>query len=310
MSTLESATKESIGAVAVDEASFVSYKSSTYPMKNRFPQQMATFVALLVVIVTCSPSEPDEPVACVPGESQECVGPGACKGGQVCTPDGTGFGPCDCGGGGGSGASSSSVTADTVTGTTTSTSGSAGGGGLMSAVSSSSAASGGAGTGGASSCSIYVGSVTNNVDPKASGPGIGGVFMYKGYLGFIAANAMCDEFVAAGSKACTYERIELARQQGAFTSVTLPNDGTAWLDRKTTAVMVNGKKSEPGPGCRCGEHASVNGVDGEYVHIASGNVTYFFDQDCSTAGTTEFDGSACDQATQRALLCCDPNCMP
>jgi len=41
--------------------------------------------------------------ACVPGISVACVGPGACKGGQICKPDGSGFGPCDCGAGGGAG---------------------------------------------------------------------------------------------------------------------------------------------------------------------------------------------------------------
>ncbi len=35
--------------------------------------------------------------ACVPGSTQACVGPGGCSGGQVCRPEGTGFGPCDCG---------------------------------------------------------------------------------------------------------------------------------------------------------------------------------------------------------------------
>jgi hypothetical protein len=34
---------------------------------------------------------------CVPGASQACVGPGGCQGGQVCLPDGSGLGPCDCG---------------------------------------------------------------------------------------------------------------------------------------------------------------------------------------------------------------------
>jgi hypothetical protein len=35
--------------------------------------------------------------ACVPGATQTCVGPGACRGGQQCLADGTAFGPCDCG---------------------------------------------------------------------------------------------------------------------------------------------------------------------------------------------------------------------
>jgi 2-aminobenzoate-CoA ligase len=34
---------------------------------------------------------------CVPGATQTCVGPGACRGGQQCLADGAAFGPCDCG---------------------------------------------------------------------------------------------------------------------------------------------------------------------------------------------------------------------
>jgi hypothetical protein len=34
---------------------------------------------------------------CTRGQTRECVGPGACKGGQACLPDGSGFGACDCG---------------------------------------------------------------------------------------------------------------------------------------------------------------------------------------------------------------------
>jgi hypothetical protein len=48
-----------------------------------------------------SPAVPAEPPAparsCVPGSTQRCVGPGACDGGQVCSPDGMSFGSCDCG---------------------------------------------------------------------------------------------------------------------------------------------------------------------------------------------------------------------
>jgi hypothetical protein len=35
--------------------------------------------------------------ACTPGSTQRCVGAGACEGGQSCSADGAGFGPCDCG---------------------------------------------------------------------------------------------------------------------------------------------------------------------------------------------------------------------
>jgi hypothetical protein len=34
---------------------------------------------------------------CRPGETQRCVGPAACSGGQACTADGMSFGPSDCG---------------------------------------------------------------------------------------------------------------------------------------------------------------------------------------------------------------------
>jgi len=34
---------------------------------------------------------------CVPGVTQECLGPGACRGAQACSTDGDGYGPCDCG---------------------------------------------------------------------------------------------------------------------------------------------------------------------------------------------------------------------
>jgi hypothetical protein len=33
---------------------------------------------------------------CAPGDTRACVGVGACAGGQVCRPDGTGFGSCEC----------------------------------------------------------------------------------------------------------------------------------------------------------------------------------------------------------------------
>lgn len=34
---------------------------------------------------------------CSPGVTQECVGPGGCRGGQACLPDGMLWSPCDCG---------------------------------------------------------------------------------------------------------------------------------------------------------------------------------------------------------------------
>ena len=37
--------------------------------------------------------------SCIPGATQSCIGPGACRGGQQCLRDGTAFGDCDCGAG-------------------------------------------------------------------------------------------------------------------------------------------------------------------------------------------------------------------
>jgi hypothetical protein len=34
---------------------------------------------------------------CIPGVTQLCLGPAACRGAQACLPDGNGYGPCDCG---------------------------------------------------------------------------------------------------------------------------------------------------------------------------------------------------------------------
>jgi hypothetical protein len=43
--------------------------------------------------------KPDQ--LCVPGVTQECLGPGACRGAQACLMDGRGYGTCDCGSGAG-----------------------------------------------------------------------------------------------------------------------------------------------------------------------------------------------------------------
>nr|PZN25197.1 MAG: hypothetical protein DIU78_10725 [Pseudomonadota bacterium] len=47
--------------------------------------------------VSAAPPPSADARVCIPGATQQCVGPGACSGGQACLPDGSGFGPCDCG---------------------------------------------------------------------------------------------------------------------------------------------------------------------------------------------------------------------
>jgi hypothetical protein len=80
-----------------------------------------SFVWIAAIGLGCSGSsdQPGSPLAggaggtadasllCIPGQSVACVGPGACQGGQVCSADGRGYGPCACGSGGGGGAGGS-----------------------------------------------------------------------------------------------------------------------------------------------------------------------------------------------------------
>jgi hypothetical protein len=44
-----------------------------------------------------TPPAPAPDRLCIPGATQECLGPGACRGAQACLADGDGYGPCDCG---------------------------------------------------------------------------------------------------------------------------------------------------------------------------------------------------------------------
>lgn len=46
------------------------------------------------------PAPVDTPASsrvCIPGATQQCFGPGACKGAQACLESGQGYGSCDCG---------------------------------------------------------------------------------------------------------------------------------------------------------------------------------------------------------------------
>lgn len=44
-----------------------------------------------------APGVSDSARLCVPGATQECLGPGACRGAQPCMADGQGYDRCDCG---------------------------------------------------------------------------------------------------------------------------------------------------------------------------------------------------------------------
>jgi len=46
----------------------------------------------------CGGASSSDTGVCDPGVTQVCLGPGACEGAQVCSDDGSRWGPCDCGG--------------------------------------------------------------------------------------------------------------------------------------------------------------------------------------------------------------------
>lgn len=49
------------------------------------------------LLAACGTSKADDGAACEAGATRECVGPGACKGGQQCLEDGSAWGACSCG---------------------------------------------------------------------------------------------------------------------------------------------------------------------------------------------------------------------
>jgi|GEM_PF-1600735 len=57
--------------------------------------------AFLAFVAGCASTETGSPrgseLACIPGATQACLGPGACSGAQLCSANGSGFGACNCG---------------------------------------------------------------------------------------------------------------------------------------------------------------------------------------------------------------------
>ena len=58
----------------------------------------------------------DASAACGIGDTRSCLGPAACEGAQVCLPDRSGFGECDCGSAGSGGAAPVDAGADADSG--------------------------------------------------------------------------------------------------------------------------------------------------------------------------------------------------
>jgi hypothetical protein len=65
---------------------------------------LGTLYAMLCLAGCGEATQPES--LCTAGETQACLGPGACQGAQVCVDDGTTWGPCDCGPGTGGAAGS------------------------------------------------------------------------------------------------------------------------------------------------------------------------------------------------------------
>jgi len=153
----------------------------------------------------------------------------------------------------------------------------------------------------------FGGTVTNASDPTSPGSGINGLWGYydsamnQGYGGWMAGDKMCQAIGA--DHVCTYEEVAAAEAIGE----NLP-DGSYWLHRVNATVMVGGVSSPPGGYGRCNDWNYQGGpgvADGEYVEIAGGAFTYYFDED------TEFNvvsqrGFSCHH--ERAIICCTASC--
>lgn len=266
--------------------------------------------------------------SCVPGQQVGCACPGGPDGVQVCAPDGSFFGACMCGDptGGeetdGMG-SDTEIDSDSASGT---------GDGLCGNgvedpgecdtaqasycaqdCSSVDDTAGESDSTGADSCAnepIYVASV----------PTMGSRWESGALIGFAAGQELCRQ-AAMGVGApdpmqvsvCDYDQVVQAELAGEFAAI--PAGTTAWLHR-TTVADVMGVPSAPGTGGRCVDWTyQTNHIsDGEYVEFPGGGaVSYFLDGDTFYDGV---DGShtqpgMLECGTQmRAILCCNPPCMP
>jgi chemotaxis response regulator CheB len=97
----------------IDQNQIESHRSQVH-FRCATPQELAKNLSEAPAAAKVAPAQANPPPAvtaqapppaptvaparvCVPGSSQACVGVAACAGGQACLPDGSGFGPCDCG---------------------------------------------------------------------------------------------------------------------------------------------------------------------------------------------------------------------
>lgn len=266
--------------------------------------------------------------SCVMGQQVACACPGGTSGVQLCL-DGSSFGACQCGD-----ATTAMGATETATDTeadSNSGSGTTGGGACGNGVedlgecemgnaaycpedcSSVDGTMGDSGTTGDDSCAnvpIYVANV----------PSIGSRWESGALIGFAAGQELCRQAAAGAGvpdpmavTVCDYEQVVQAEAAGEF--VAIPGGTTAWLHR-TTNADVAGVPSAPGTGGRCVDWTyQTNHIsDGEFAEFPGGGaVTYNLDNDTFYDGvdTTHTQPGLLECGTQmRAILCCNPPCMP
>jgi hypothetical protein len=261
--------------------------------------------------------------SCVPGMQVVCPCPGEGQGVQVCLPDGS-YGTCMCGGdvteGGSETEGDTVVESASAEGTT---SADPCGNGIPDPGECPSVCPqdcgavddtmGSSGTTGVDTCAdqpIYVANVPMHPSRWESGA----------LIGFAAGQDLC-RMAALGVGApdpmevtvCDYDQVVQAEMAGEL--AVIPAGTTAWIHR-TTVTTVMGVNSAPGSGGRCVDWTyQTNHIsDGEYADIGAGGVaTYYLDNDTFYDGvdTTHTQPGMLECGTQmRAILCCNPPCMP
>jgi hypothetical protein len=263
---------------------------------------------------------------CTPGAQQACACPGGTQGAQVCSDDGRSFKACDCG----SGSSSTSGTGGAggsliSTGTgmpscgdgivqpgecnpgefycAADCGGTGGNGGGTTTTTTTS------GTGGAcAGVVVYAGKVDLVGSVWASGHGLApnkNTMDTDGKTGVAAGDAMCNH-VAAGSHACDFSELQIAKDDPGFKALAVGT--TAWIQR-SAATMVGGQNYPAGKGARCDDwtYATDHLNDGEWVEFkAQGTPTYHLDLDPNTIQANPKDSPCGHNDLDRAILCCNP----
>jgi len=163
---------------------------------------------------------------CTPGETQACVGPGSCEGGQYCLTDGSGWGPCDCGDTtGGTGGGSSGGTGGGDSGGDTSSGGSGGSTGGSGGNGGNTGGNGGSngGNGGSSG--------SNGGASGSSGAGAGGIAGAGAVSGAAGAGAGGTAGTAGACSPSDLIKIPIGPGMTA---------NTGWIDRASNCAGIQG----------------------------------------------------------------------